>query len=911
MTRIDKVVHINSIMTGASSSSLNLDDILQTMGDRSLSPKQRQEKSNPFLDAISETLTSRVINFGGVVLPQEDVIDDEDVVVQIPQSDPSTFIDGQNKARITKLLKSKVGQYEVETRVGVYKNNKFVPGVSATAYSNALEYLKNSNAFEDPIIESSIVTTFEGSDVRKIKIGGNVLYQKKKVEKKIENEVWGIRISKASETEVELSEDPKGKQFTRKRYRHTFKRKIEDGKDDYTYQIDVTLVKSGTRTIYEIEAERIGEMNYGSDFKGMVNTLLKVSQGSANDDTLIDLPEKKGVIAVHNSMFWTLSRKQKKDEYRLTTNYANKPVNLKIPNMLYKSFNPAVTVKLDGERAFLLLREEGCYLLSPPLDVVKIGSGVSDELNNTYIDGELITGYNDDGIVERQFFAFDILFNKGDDVRNELFLKRLQYLVDISPTLEEKFDELYFTKTFHGPRIVLDKVIPELQGDSYNRTTKALHESEFEYHPTDGLIYQSLGPYINDDTYKWKPADKMTIDFLVNNVKSTSDGYRLRLNVSDGSRRVVFNGTKKHPFTGSALSPEPTFEGRPLEGAIVEMKWNFDTNNFEPLRFRDDRSYPNGMRTAQSVWTDIINPIPVETVRGDDLRVMRRYHNNKKKAMLQRHFSRRDVILDIGSGRGGDLNKWVDIGLRKVFVVEPNDTNLAELQRRKSKTNLKQTTVVPINSGAEETDVIAKKIRKDPLNGIVSFFSMTFFPSSEEVYEGFIKTLKLLPKGGKFIGIVMDGEEVQGKLDEAREEIKEGYSAPVYSEKDEPPFTIKQKSEFTDSIYGQTIEIDIPESTSMVRKQTEWLFYFEPFQARLKKEGFTLRQSVLLDGGATSESIGDPAFFKLPSGAKIFSSLNRAFVFERTRAPKETVAYEESEESDEEEVSNVSDDESE
>jgi len=62
--------------------------------------------------------------------------------------------------------------------------------------------------------------------------------------------------------------------------------------------------------------------------------------------------------------------------------------------------------------------------------------------------------------------------------------------------------------------------------------------------------------------------------------------------------------------------------------------------------------------------------------------------------------------------------------------------------------------------GAEKTDVIQQNIDRrmgGRLDGIVSFFSLTFFPEKREMYDALLETIDLLPEGGKFIGAVMDG----------------------------------------------------------------------------------------------------------------------------------------------------------
>ena len=115
-------------------------------------------------------------------------------------------------------------------------------------------------------------------------------------------------------------------------------------------------------------------------------------------------------------------------------------------------------------------------------------------------------------------------------------------------------------------------------------------------------------------------------------------------------------------------------------GLIMECKW--DNGSFTPIKYRDDKEEPNFITTANDVWQDIKNPVTKETIRGRTLLTMRKYHNMIKKAMLESNFKKGDVINDWGSGRGGDIDKWMKLGLKKVYGIEPNVENIEELRRR-------------------------------------------------------------------------------------------------------------------------------------------------------------------------------------------------------------------------------------
>jgi hypothetical protein len=198
--------------------------------------------------------------------------------------------------------------------------------------------------------------------------------------------------------------------------------------------------------------------------------------------------------------------------------------------------------------------------------------------------------------------------------------------------------------------------------------------------------------------------------------------------------------------------------------------------------------------------------------------------------------------------------------------------------------------------GGQETKELVNVVGDDTLDGIVSFFSLTFFGKDEDTFNSMIQTIdSLLPPAGKFVGIVMDGQKVRELLNKpfdtpAKGELMGTANKQKFVLKDDvevddteegeearafvsPSFNIVQVSEFTENIAGNEIEITINDPTSMVKDQQEWLFDFEAMKNALSKRGIKLLRQGFLE-------VGD-MFKILPNDSQIFSSLNRFFVFQR------------------------------
>ena len=621
---------------------------------------------------------------------------------------------------------------------------------------------------------------------------------------------------------------------------------------------------------------------------------------------LLTLAERRYAVKAHNFMF-TSEIQQKKitfaDPLRLFKDYQNKPTNVTINDLLDPRNDFSVTVKLDGTRRFMLITDVGSYFYGPPYDVWKAGEGVP-LLQGTLLDGEwYIQGETP------VYYVFDILFYKMKDVRQQSFADRLALVKQVVQGVmvpakavpmavlsgfEEEMAALGLapasSRSSKKGKVVQQKWplgraqpkpitttsqydYPSLysgaiqvkkfynKGTVYDRARATLDEVEETRVHADGLIFQSHLWYQNHHTKKWKPEGQLTIDFLLRPVEGDPNAMWLLV----GDRRVDV------PFEEMQLRvPGGMFKGEKVEGRVVEAKWTGST--FEIERFREDRDRPNALATAIDVWRDIQHPIPRATIEGDTLQTMRRWHNNKKRDLLFAEFRRGEVLVDIGSGRGGDLSKWTELGLKHVYVVEPNGENLAILNDRASQMkSVVSFDIIP--HGIEKTQKVLQEIGETRVDGVASFFSLTYLAKNKKRYQALLATLDaLVPPGGQFVGAVMDGVRTRDLLD--RDRATQNLPDEEAAEYLTTAFSIYQASTFTEKVTGNEIEITINDPESMVQDQTEWLFYFDPFKEDLEKRGLKLITTGFWDSGEI--------FDLLPEPAKQFSRLTRYFIFRRS-----------------------------
>lgn len=783
-------------------------------------------------------------------------------------------------------------RYEVEVSFGTFKEggeHHFIPGaISVWQFSVLSKTLRNLvergvATLKDEKTDVEVMQNLQRGDKRMFyrrikKLDGTVVWENKRRDRgMIENPYWGYRISRSEE---EITSNPPfdvatfAPNFIRHRRRLTFY--INPGSDMSGFQFDLTHIveevikgpQSYSKIKYEIEIERTrSTLDSDTLLTHLTNTIeftVKAMQGqqdyaAVDEHQLMSLPERLQVSRIHGKYY----QSKHENPYKLYKDYWNKPVNAERKGLLNPKLNQySVTLKLDGVRRFIMLSNEvqHIYSLSPPDDSWTIGS--RSNLKFTLLDTEY---YDND------YYAFDILYYDGIDVGGKTFKERLLLLNKVVEGMPDLYGGAKITvKHFYTPPTAFYENV-RAAFDKMEATSKVRY---------DGLILQPPGPYKNNETLKWKPESQMTIDFYVSKRGLTGvDEYGLWVGINKDVIR--FEGTRRYPYTKNVIIPGGKFDDMNVEGAIIEFSWDVEAKNFVPHKLREDRDRPNAKSTAEDVWRDIMEPISRATMEGDTLDIMRIYHNDVKRRMLETELSHGDAILDIGSGKGGDLGKWRDIQLSKVFVVEPNEENLEELEKRAKEMGLEDLyQIVQAEggalAGAEDAEDIETTIDNTKIAAIVAFFSLTFFGKDQDTFKQLIDSIdKNLPKDGKLIGIVMDGVRV--KEDLSRTPAEADYAASIIT----PAYSIEQASKF--SVSGEyeagrnEIEIDI-KGAATVHKQTEWLFYYDKLKSALARKGIREEKTSFLDKG--------PSFDVLPKDSQRFSALYRTFVFARTERPK-------------------------
>jgi hypothetical protein len=263
--------------------------------------------------------------------------------------------------------------------------------------------------------------------------------------------------------------------------------------------------------------------------------------------------------------------------------------NMNVPNIRE---NFVVTEKADGERHLMFISEDGkIYLINTNMNIIFTGAVTKEKkIMNSLLDGELIY-HNKNGAFINLYASFDIYYLGGKDVRALQFVpssfgvegeKNNDYrYVILMKTIEMMQPKSVVNSDYASPmRIEFKKFYPftsvllqqqqQQQQQQQKKTTQVddisifeacniimqkINDGLFEYN-TDGLIFThtSFGVGSNqigragklskvtwEYSFKWKPPQYNTIDFLVTTKKNKNGEDLVTTIFEDGTNMLSLN----------------------------------------------------------------------------------------------------------------------------------------------------------------------------------------------------------------------------------------------------------------------------------------------------------------------------------------------------------------------------------
>ena len=690
---------------------------------------------------------------------------------------------------------------EREVRFGKFQGERFIPGVVKRQYDSAMKLFKDwpKKEIKDEVVSRPAT---EKQSIRKIKnSNGTEIYQVKEKLEIVDVKSQGIRVSKSREQtskalQYVFSNLPATKDYKQKRERTSFK------KGDI--QVDFTFQPDNKKSQYQIEIE-------------------------------FDSPSEvvKYIKMINDDLFNTLITGIVFAQYRELTGGARfagpLPQTLTLGAFKKKVLTKSaysVTEKADGERFLLFIDNVGGFnFISRKSDIKRLAVPLRQDFAGTLIDGE----FDADKDI---FYSFDILFANGRDVRREHLKKRLSELVGLLVRLQNPFIKM---KTFFleqsgkivqmpSNQVTNFKNIYEAAGDIWSR------RKNFPYE-LDGLIFTPVkDSYNTRNTFKWK--DENTIDFyydknqifLAGTKKNGSYGI-LPFSGVDGKGTFMSKGkeVKNLIFTDETI-PENVRKGmleRQIPGAPMVGEFKFENNTFNLLKKRPDKEMPNGVDASNQSWEAVVNPVTGEMIaRGPG--ALRDFHSEIKSGLIMKYTRGKDV-LDIGSGKGEDVGKYVKSGAKKVVGF---DLVQEEYPHPNSMRFFK------VNSPVYRVKNFINKNEKFDVVNIN--FAIHYFLQNKKLFESLIVNIhENLRSGGILMATVLDGKKIYDAL---KGKNKISTSAVNFTKQYNNSLNFNSpKFKFL----GQKVDVMVKGTKYFGNKPiTEFLFNFSKFLSIMEQMGF-------------------------------------------------------------------------
>lgn len=429
--------------------------------------------------------------------------------------------------------------------------------------------------------------------------------------------------------------------------------------------------------------------------------------------------------------------------------------------------NYRMTPKMDGIRVFLVIFNGMVYSVDTNTHVRLLYTGLNTYTSPVYciLDTELVSG---------KYFIFDIVTNNGS------LDNRLIAIDEITKKLKPT-NLNFITKTY--TQISYRDTVPFIC-KYWERIKKA---------NVDGIIFIDSSRMYNNYVWKWKPI--LTVDLFV------------------GEDKLLYSGSDT-PLTEYKTNVDDSLVKKI---GVYEFKI-VNNNGLEMVRYREDKSKPNGQYVIES---NIKRGFPLVNVwNGRGCFLLRKYHNYIKKRLLGKNAN---TLLDIGSGQGGDILKWKSMNV--VYCVEPNKQAREEFRKRISELDVGEfaTNVSLIKCGIENTNKIYNKIPKNSVDTISIFFCMNLFVNNlDKMFEviSYVASRKC-----RIVGTFLDADEL----------MEADYSSNCF-----------QITNLTNDNYNITL------FDTRVENQTEYKLTMDRIADPLINLGFNLHSSNLLTNNKLS-----------------------------------------------------------
>lgn len=465
---------------------------------------------------------------------------------------------------------------------------------------------------------------------------------------------------------------------------------------------------------------------------------------------------------------------------------------------IYKFDNYLITEKLDGERMLLFIMYTNIYLIYGNKKIQR-----KTNVNNTNIIIALDCEYfmNEDDIDD--IYIFDVLYYDDTKVHKLGYVERLKYFekckkitddIDEYNIIYKEFEQINNTSK--------DSNIETLVHKYY---TNKIKNSKYNI---DGIIFsEPLNNYYNTHNYKWKPVEYNSIDFyaikydqhnmngdityLYKLYVKVNINYIKKINID--KRNIINIENEQYTFhllfTPSIQQNDYVFESKrnDLDNKIIELKKNLSTWKWELLRVRDDKKTANHLYTAEQIYMNYYNPLELEMLynssdinihyfktneKNDVIISYLKWNNKVKFEMYETYLKNINILLDLGAGRGADINKYSIYNIKNVIMTDNDIMALHEVIVDRKQTTSKSSNIKYLPNiytiKLDLTDnyldlyrVINNKTAFNKVDAIMISLAIHYFAFTDSLLENLINLIDtMLTSKGIVIISLLNGKKV-------------------------------------------------------------------------------------------------------------------------------------------------------
>ena len=263
------------------------------------------------------------------------------------------------------------------------------------------------------------------------------------------------------------------------------------------------------------------------------------------------------------------------------------PVSIESKNFhKLKEYEYFVGVKNDGLRyiMFFIIDKNDkklCILCDRSLNFYTLDIQVEDSMyNGTFFDGEMVKSGD-----TYTYVIYDAVSLCGNRINSNPFESRLAEIDCCVKTLIDPFKTNCIsitTKTFYKISNFKEFLIEE-----YKNNDKI-----------DGIVFMPNKLPVLTGTqfslFKWKPADKHTVDFLIKTNGKDLEAYVYHQQELNKFANILYSQPEGKEFIDQFHKLE-----HKCNDCILECLFNKKFQNFTPVLVRTDKNYPNSLRTVE------------------------------------------------------------------------------------------------------------------------------------------------------------------------------------------------------------------------------------------------------------------------------------------------------------------------